>query len=178
MVLHGAGWLMPEHSHFWNDLDLRYIRLMMPVYCRSASAVIAVSQITTDTFNKTFNIDDGKIRTIYFAPGTQFRRICDQAQLETVREKYGLPEHFVLHLTGYDRGPRKNIKGVLAAYKLYHAKAQHKLVIGGKGCHRFRDDFALDQESYGGMSSSQDGLRKKTCQPCIRWLTCSYIPPG
>lgn len=149
MVLHGAGWFMPDFRHFWNDLDLKYLRLMMPLYCRRASAILAVSQITADIFNRTFSIREGKIRTVYFAPGKQFRRVDEMAQLQSVRDKYNLPDQFILHLTGYDRGPRKNIEGVLNAYKIHHGKTPHKLVIGGKDCYRFREDYGIPDDDYG-----------------------------
>ena len=149
MVLHGAGWFMPDTSKFWSALDLKYVRMMMPIYCRRASAVLSVSQITTDTFNQVLQLRPGKIRTVYFGPGKQFRRVTDPAELERVRRKYSLPARFILTWSGHDRGTRKNIDGILKAFQLHHGKSSHKLVIGGKGCERFRDEYAIPDEGYG-----------------------------
>jgi glycosyltransferase involved in cell wall biosynthesis len=149
MVLHGAGWLMPETSKFWNNLDLKYVRMMMPIYCRRASAVLAVSQLTTDTFNRVFGLPPGKIKTIYFGPGKQFRPVRDSAQLERVRAKYDLPDQFILTLSGYNRGERKNIEGVFNAYRLHYGKTAHKLVVGGKGCEQFKADHSIPDEGFG-----------------------------
>jgi hypothetical protein len=96
MVLHGAGWFMPDTSKFWDALDLKYVRMMMPLYCRKAAAVLAVSQITTDIFNKELHLKPGKIQTVYFGPGKHFRRITDAQELQRVRQKYNLPEKFIL----------------------------------------------------------------------------------
>jgi len=149
MVLHGAGWLMPETSKFWNNLDLKYVRMMMPIYCQRASAVLAVSRLTTDTFNQVFGLPPGKIKTVYFGPGKQFRPVRDAAQLERVRAKYGLPDQFILTLSGYNRGERKNIEGVFKGYRLHHGKTGHKLVVGGKGCEQFKADHSIPDEGFG-----------------------------
>jgi glycosyltransferase involved in cell wall biosynthesis len=119
------------------------------VYCRRASAVLAVSQITTDTFNRVLGLPPGKIRTVYFGPGKHFRRIRDTAELERVQRKYDLPARFILTLSGHDRGTRKNIKGILNAYQMHHGKTPHKLVVGGKGCERFRTEYAIPEDGYG-----------------------------
>lgn len=149
MVLHGAGWFMPDTRKFWGALDLKYVRAMMPVYCRRAAAVLSVSQITTDTFNQVLGVPPGKIRTVYFGPGKHFRPVREPAELERVRSKYDLPERFVLTLSGHDRGTRKNIDGILQAFRIHHGRTPHKLVIGGKGCDRFRTEYGIPDEGYG-----------------------------
>jgi len=149
MVLHGAGWLMPEASKFWSSLDLRYVRTVMPIYCHRASAVLAVSQITSDIFNQAFQLPPGKIKTVYLGPPKHFRRVLDQTTLERVRAKYKLPDHFILTLSGPGRGQRKNIQGVFKAFQLHHSKTAHKLVVGGKGCEQFKAEYAIPDEGYG-----------------------------
>lgn len=149
MVLHGAGWFLPNADQYWTAMDLKYIKMVMPLYCKKAAAIISVSQLTTDTFNRVLNLPSGKIKTIYFSPGKHFERVVNQAVLETVRKKYNLPDQFIFTLTGYDRGPRKNIEGILKAYEIHHGKTPHKLVIGGKDCHRFRTDYAIPDNGYG-----------------------------
>jgi glycosyltransferase involved in cell wall biosynthesis len=149
MVLHGAGWFMPEFSKFWNRWDLKYVRLMMPIYCRRATAVIAVSQITTDAFNSLFHLPDGKIRTVYFGPGKHFRRLEDPSRLREVKTRYDLPDRFIFTLAKYGDGGRKNIEGVLQAYRSVHDKIPHRLVVGGKDGHRFREDYDIPEAGYG-----------------------------
>jgi glycosyltransferase involved in cell wall biosynthesis len=150
MVLHGAGWFIPEFQQFWEDMDLRYIGMFMPIYCRRASAILSVSQLTTDIFARRFNLPSGKVRTVYFAPGRHFRRISDNNILHAVREKYNLPRKFIFTLSGYDRGDRKNIGGILEAFKLLRSKSSHKLVIGGRDCYKFKSDYGIPDDGYGG----------------------------
>jgi glycosyltransferase involved in cell wall biosynthesis len=149
MVLHGAGWIMDEFKQFWNKLDVQYIRLFMPLYCRRASAILSVSHLTTETFNRVIGVPEGKIRTVYFAPGKHFRRVTNNERLQHVKDKYQLPDRFILTLSRYDGGARKNIGGVLEAFKLLHGSTPHKLVVGGKNCDRFAADFALPPDGYG-----------------------------
>ena len=149
MVLHGAGWFIPEFESFWSPLDLRYIKTVMPLYCKRASAVLSVSELTTQIFNERFKLPSGKVRTVYFAPGRQFRRVTDEGILAKVKAKYGLPDRFIFTLSKYPGGDRKNIDGVLKAYELFHGKTIHKLVVGGKDCDRFRADYNISDEGYG-----------------------------
>jgi glycosyltransferase involved in cell wall biosynthesis len=149
MVLHGAGWFMPEFQHFWSKSDLRYVRLMMPVYCQRAAAVLSVSNITTDTFNRVFNLPQGRIKTVYFAPGKNFTRIRDEKALQAVQSKYQLPDKFIFTLSGYNRGDRKNISGIFAAYQILYPRTSHILLVGGKNCHQFKLDYGLDDSEYG-----------------------------
>lgn len=149
MVLHGAGWFMPEFMKFWSKADLIHPRVMMPLYLRKAEAVLSVSDFCTDTFNRVFRLPPGKIRTVYFAPGRNFRRITDPEQLATIRKKYLLPDRFIFTLSGYDRGDRKNIAGILGAFRLHHGKTPHHLVIGGKECHRFTEQYDIPEDGYG-----------------------------
>jgi glycosyltransferase involved in cell wall biosynthesis len=149
MVLHGAGWFMPEFEKFWSRADLRYVRVSMPLYCRRASAVISVSQLTTEIFNREFKLPAGKIKTVYFAPARNFSRVTDRRYLEQVRAKYNLPDCFIFTLSGYDRGDRKNIAGILQAYRMHHGRTPHKLVIAGKDCIKFKADYAIPDEGYG-----------------------------
>ncbi len=150
MVLHGAGWFIPEHARYWSKLDLRYLNTMMPLYCRKAAAILSVSQVTTDVFNRRFSLPEGKVRTVYLAPGRHFRRVKDETVLRSVREKYDLPNRFVFTLSKFPGGDRKNIHGILAAYESVHRKTEHTLVVGGKDCHRFRDQYAIPDDGYGG----------------------------
>jgi glycosyltransferase involved in cell wall biosynthesis len=66
-----------------------------------------------------------------------------------VRRRYGLPERFILTLSKPDGGERKNMRGTLDAYARLHGRVPHKLVVGGKGCERFRADYAIPATGWG-----------------------------
>ncbi|MEX2150378.1 MAG: glycosyltransferase family 1 protein [Steroidobacteraceae bacterium] len=149
MVLHGADWFLPGAARFYGRLDRAYMRLFMPLYLRRAAVAISVSQLTTDDFRRLFGLSDRKVRTVYFGPAAHFRRVTDGGVLADVRQKYGLPGHFLFTLakTG-DRG-RKNIGGVFAAFARLHGRIPHQLVVGGKDCVRFREEYRIPSGGWG-----------------------------
>ena len=151
MVVHGADWLIPEQAQFYPWWDVKYMRMMLPLYFRKSSAVISVSRETTDNFNRILKLPAGKIQTIYFAPARHFRRITDPQALDQVRARYQLPKKFILTLTKRKGGKRKNLGQIFKAYACYHERTQtpHKLVIGGKDCHLFREEYEIPTDGYG-----------------------------
>ena len=149
MVLHGAGWFIPETKHFWSLITRIYTRLMMPVYCRFAGAVLSVSNITRDVFIERLGVSPAKIKTVYFAPGVQFKTRYEAARMASIRDKYHLPGDFILTLSGIDRDDRKNFGTILEAFRLVHAQRPCKLVVAGRGCEKFRDRYEIPGSGYG-----------------------------
>jgi glycosyltransferase involved in cell wall biosynthesis len=158
MVLHGADWFLPDAAHFYTRLDRLYMHLFMPLYLKRAAAALSVSQLTTDHFNRIFRLPVGKVRTTYFGPAAHFRRITDAAALQRVKQRYSLPDKFLLTLSRRTAlalsgagagGERKNIRGIFRAYERLHGTIPHKLVVVGKGCEHFRDDYALPRTGWG-----------------------------
>jgi len=104
-----------------------------------------------DNFNRLLKTPPEKVRTIYFAPARHFRRITDEVTLAKTRNRYGLPEKFILTLTKRKGDTRKNFGQILKAYAAYHERTQepYKLVVGGMDCHLFRQDYAIPSDGYG-----------------------------
>jgi glycosyltransferase involved in cell wall biosynthesis len=153
MVLHGADWFIPEQAQYYKPLDVRYIKTVMPWYCKKADSIISVSQLTTDNFNKILRLPPGKVTTIYFGPAKFFRQVKDPDILQKVREKYRLPAKFIFSLSKYGigGGNRKNIDKIFLAYQIYHQKSANPLplVIGGKNCHKYQSEYNLSPDDYG-----------------------------
>jgi glycosyltransferase involved in cell wall biosynthesis len=121
----------------------------MPFYCRKAAAILSVSQLTTDHFNRILGLPMGKVRTVYFGPARHFRRVEDESKLSEIRSRYQLPSRFILTLTKYGDGNRKNFSQILEAYRRFHGRTEHKLVVGGKDCVRFRTDYCIPDTGWG-----------------------------
>ena len=179
MVVHGADWLIPEQAKFYNWWDVKYMQLMLPLYFKKSAAVISVSQETTDNFNRILKLPPGKVETIYFAPARHFKRITDPTILRTVIAKYGLPEKFILTLTKRKGGDRKNLGQVFKAYARYHAQTNnpHKLVIGGKDCHLFRDEYSIPADGYGKDILFPDWIDQAD-MPAVLSLAGMYLYPS
>lgn len=128
MVLHGANWFY--HPEYYGKFDMRYVRTMMPRYCRRAAALISISDRTTDDFVKLLQVPREKIHTIYHGINPIFRPVTERAEIERIRRKYSLPEHFVLTVGRYS--PRKNFAGIFRAFTQCQAGNDDlKLVVVG-----------------------------------------------
>jgi glycosyltransferase involved in cell wall biosynthesis len=149
MVLHGAGWFIPEVRHYWSRTTRIYTRLMMPVYCRLAGAVISVSDITRKVFVERLGVSPDKITTQYFGPGRQFNAPPDPEQAAAVRARYDLPARYILTLSGGDRAERKNFGAILEAFRRIHARAPCALVVAGRGCEAFRARYGIPDTGWG-----------------------------
>ena len=177
MVVHGADWFIPEYARFYSRLDVAYIKAMLPLYCRRAAVVLSVSQLTTDHFNRILRLPPGKMRTVYFGPGKQFKRVNDPAALEKVKLKYNLPDRFILTLSKHGGGGRKNIEGILKAYQFVHGRIPHKLVIGGKDCVRFKQDYNIPEHGYGADIVFPDWIDQSEL-PAFYSLADLYLYPS
>jgi glycosyltransferase involved in cell wall biosynthesis len=179
MVVHGADWLIPDQAKYYSDWDVRYMKAVLPLYFKKADAIISVSQETTDNFNRLLKLPQGKLKTIYFAPARHFKRVSDQKTLESTRERYGLPDKFILTLTKRKGDTRKNFGQVLKSYSEYHKHTNqpYKLVIGGKDCYKLRDDYGIPEDGYG-QDIHFPGWIDQADLPAVYSLADLYLYPS
>ena len=104
-------------------------RTFFPVAIRSsarrANALIAVSETTRQDTIRLLNVSPEKIFTCPNGVSPDFHPISDASRLEACRNKYHLPENFILYLGTIE--PRKNLPILLRAF--------HRLVQEGAGLH-------------------------------------------
>lgn len=179
MVVHGADWLIPEQAQFYTAWDVNYMKMMLPLYFRKSAVVISVSQETTDNFIRILKLPKDKVQTIYFAPARHFKRVTDSETLQRTKARYNLPDQFILTLTKRKGDRRKNLGQVFKAYERYHAQAEnpHKLVIGGKDCHLFRDEYAIPTDGYGKDILFPDWIDQAD-MPAVYSLASLYLYPS
>ena len=127
MALHGASWYVePWFYPWWDNL---YIRLAMPLFCRRAAHMISNSVCTTQDYVNLIGADRSKITTVPLAAAPIFHRVTDGAELTRVRERYGLPEEFILSVSVLDA--RKNAPRLLRAFDLARRTHPCALVLAG-----------------------------------------------
>jgi glycosyltransferase involved in cell wall biosynthesis len=179
MTVHGADWLIPEQAQYYPWWDVKYMQTMLPLYFKKCSAVISVSQETTDNFNRILKLPEGKLQTIYFAPARHFKRITDAGELERVKARYHLPDRFILTLTKRKGDNRKNLGQVFKAYGCYHERTTqpHKLIVGGTDCHLFRDEYSLPMDGYGCDILFPDWIDQAD-MPSVFSLASLYLYPS
>lgn len=121
--------IMPEYAlGFFNRL---YTELVS-TSARGANHVITISYTSQVDIEDYLDIPAERISVTYLAPDTAYHPQIGRERDEAVRQKYNLPERFVLYMGGFDR--RKQVNQVLLAYT-YVGEAEGDnipLVIAGR----------------------------------------------
>jgi glycosyltransferase involved in cell wall biosynthesis len=153
LPLRGAPTVLTVHDlifklfpQYHKKLNYWYLNLAMPLYCRRASAIIAVSEASKRDLSRHYAIDPSKIHVVYEAAADHFRP-PPPAKIEQVRRQYALPDHFLIHLSTVE--PRKNLDRLLDALRLLRRDfPELSLVLaGGRGW--LYDDFFAKIEADG-----------------------------
>lgn len=129
------------------SLLVRLYTRLVAAAARKAEAIITVSQASQRDIVRYLHIPPERIHVTYEAAGEAFQPVEDEAcpepsrrtQLAAIRQKYALPERYLLYLGGFDQ--RKNLSALLRAFALLVNRQQHcvlslskeaRLVIAGK----------------------------------------------
>lgn len=99
--------LYPE---FHKRLNYWYLNAAMPLFCRKATAIIAVSEATKQDIVNYYGVDPAKVTVVYEAAASHFQPQTP-ARIHSVRTKYQLPERFLIHISTIE--PRKNLARLL-----------------------------------------------------------------
>jgi glycosyltransferase involved in cell wall biosynthesis len=133
---------LPGHH---KPLNRRFLQMTMPLFCRRATHIIAVSEHTKRDLLALYDVSPEKITVIPEAADERFRPQPAEA-VEAVRARYGLPDRYLLYVGTIE--PRKNLGRLLAAWEpLYIAGAAPPLVIVGKRGWLYEDFFAALEQS-------------------------------
>jgi len=101
----------------------------VPLSIRKADHIVAISESTKRDIVEHFKIPDDRITVVHGAAEDRFRRPADPARLAAVREKYRLPERYILFVGVIE--PRKNVPGLLEAFASIAQRIPHHLVVAG-----------------------------------------------
>lgn len=113
-------------------LQRAYTRLVSRT-ARRAAAVLTVSEAARRDVVAHLGISADRVFAVLHGPNQEGSAQPKAEQLAAVRQRYGLPQRYFLYLGGFDA--RKNVKGVLHAYRRYLDRggdAEVCLVIAGK----------------------------------------------
>ena len=137
--------LFPEHH---KALNYHYLNRTMPLYCRRADAIIAVSESTRRDLIDQYHIDPAKITVVYEAAASHFQP-APPDRVDPVRSRYSLPDRFLIHVGTLE--PRKNLVRLLnAVAALREAEIKVNLVLVGargwlyEGFFRRLEELALE----------------------------------
>ncbi len=116
----------PHREYAW--LDTRYMRAFIPPSLRHADRIMAISNWTARDITRLLSIQAEKIRTIYLAPGREFKPLAEP-QSRAVREAYGLRRPFFFYAGTLSA--RKNVRLLIEAFGRIQHDVPHDLVITG-----------------------------------------------
>jgi glycosyltransferase involved in cell wall biosynthesis len=112
-----------------------FLNTAMPLFLKRADAIICVSEHTKRDAMKTYGVPESKIRVIYEGVHPRFKRVNDVKALQAAKEKYRLPERFIMALGTVE--PRKNLITLFDAFKALReedaALADEVIVVGRQG---------------------------------------------
>jgi glycosyltransferase involved in cell wall biosynthesis len=105
----------------------------LPRQAQLADAIVAISQSTRSDVLKFLAVPPEKVRVIPLGIHHRFRPIHDDQVLARARQKYGLPERFVLSIGTIE--PRKNLVRLCEAFRQFRRDGGGcaLVVVGGKG---------------------------------------------
>ena len=103
---------------------------VVPRILKTSRKIITVSHFEKNRIAQFFGISgDNRLTAVYNGVSEHFKPITDQIELDRVKTKYNLPEHFFFFLGNTD--PKKNTKGALKAFSefLKISKSDIQLVM-------------------------------------------------
>ena len=108
-------------------------RLQYAYLRQRADRFLAISEFTKRELTEVLDIPPEKIDVVPCACGEHFHRITSAEELQALRNRYALPERFVLFVG--NTNPRKNLKRLIHAFDIAKAGGlpHHLLIAGGQG---------------------------------------------
>lgn len=130
-LLHGPGYVLPwrpgrpavvtiydlialQHPAWCRRSNVWYYRLLLPRSARRAKAVIVPSAATRTALETELHLPPERIHLIPLGVPERFRVLAGPARRTEVRQRYGLPERFVLFVGNLE--PKKNLETALRAF--------------------------------------------------------------
>ncbi len=151
---------------------------------RSASAIITDSYASQEDIHNITKFPKEKIHVVYLAPSKKFQNPLSQAVCSAMKEKFHLPETFVLYIG--DVNWNKNVEGLVRAFaSLKSSKRYDKvsLVLGGKpfldaSLVEARSIHALIAELHIENDVITPGFLSDEELACIYRLAAAYVQPS
>lgn len=117
-----------RHPELYPFVDRKLYKIKYLRSCRVADRIIAVSRQTKNDLMELWHIDEAKISVVYQGCHPVFSQQVAESQKKSVREKYQLPDAFLLNVGAIE--PRKNQLLILKALKA--GAIDTPLVIAGR----------------------------------------------
>lgn len=143
ITVHDLNFL--HYPQFQTPDSLRYYAGKIRAATQQADHILADSQATKDDLGNLLNIEAAKVTVHPLAAHPSFRPLPTQ-QIEEVRRRLGLASTYILFVGTFE--PRKNLPGLMAAYRILRDRLPDAppLVIAGRRGWLFEDIFRTVSE--------------------------------
>jgi glycosyltransferase involved in cell wall biosynthesis len=136
--LYYPQFLTAESRRYYNDQIERAVQL--------ADHILADSHATRLDLIKLLDVPEEKITVVWLAPNADVYRPLNPAEIAAARDRLQLPDRFILFVGTLE--PRKNVAGLLRAYRLLLDRDPHApdLILAGSRGWLFDETRALIDE--------------------------------
>jgi glycosyltransferase involved in cell wall biosynthesis len=117
---------------YHKPLNYVFLNLAVPLFCRRAGAIVAISECTKRDLIRYYCVDPNKIVVIYEAAAPHFVP-QSQVAIDAARERYHLPESYLLTVCVIE--PKKNHIGFLESFEQLcrDDPGLYWVIVGNKG---------------------------------------------
>jgi glycosyltransferase involved in cell wall biosynthesis len=153
-----AWYAWPQH---YERFDVAYMRAMLPLYCRKAAHFFPLSNFILEENRKYLRLPFDNSTVVYNSHDKKyFRPIQDAEVLRKYRDKYQLPDRFILAVTRVDHPGLenskswhggKNVETTLRAFALCRKHIPHRLVVVGRRVKEYLQETGWQPEQLEGV---------------------------
>lgn len=163
-----------RHPEYYHPIDVQIYKWKFHNACRQADRMIAISERTKQDIIHYGGFPEDKIDVVYQSCAKRFADKVDEAALQQVRQRYALPQRFILNVGTIEE--RKNI--LLAVEALVQLPYDTHLVIVGRST-RYTDRV-LQRAREIGVAARLHILHGVTNQelPAIYHLAQCFVYPS
>ncbi|PKM82452.1 MAG: glycosyltransferase family 1 protein [Firmicutes bacterium HGW-Firmicutes-14] len=123
MTVHDVNHMV--FPQYYAKIHQVYYKYIVRPSAHKAKTVLTVSEFSKGEITRYLGVAPDKIEVTYNGVDSGYRLIKDRSYLDRVREKYCLPEHFILCVS--NNKPHKNLKTLLQAFA--RADTNYSLIL-------------------------------------------------
>ena len=131
VTVHDLGYVYFPNAH--PDWNRRYLEWSTRHSVDRATRIVVDSLATAQDLAAHYGVSENKMQLVYPGVDESIRRVEDPSEIAAVRQRYGLPEHYLLSMGKPQR--RKNIGGMVQAFRAWRTAYQSNscaLVLAGQ----------------------------------------------
>lgn len=169
------------HPPFATRLNRMHYQVLLPRSIERAQRVIVPSQAVREDIARCVPSAAWRTRVVPLALEPAFFATYDEVQKEAVRQRYGLPERFILFVGNFE--PKKNLRNVLQAFRDVPEAPPLVLAGGGRAWSTYELQHELQQPASGAANASalrvlSIGYVKRRDLPVLYQLCEAFVFPS